>query len=79
MSSPVFPLTARKFFLAHEAPDYGTLSPSFAGFTAAILSPYGLWPQVPSSETRSLHMSSKQLARQHSNECCQAPWRTRSV
>jgi hypothetical protein len=44
-----------------------------------ILSPYGLWPQVPSSETRSLHMSSKQLARQQSDECCQAPWQTRSV
>src|ERR1700687_5948790 len=46
-----------------------------------IPSPYtsGLWPQVPSSETPSLNMSTKQLARQQSNECCKAPWQTRLV
>src|ERR1700687_4954907 len=46
-----------------------------------IPSPYtsALWPQVPSSETRSLNMSTKQLARQQSSECCKAPWQNRLV
>jgi hypothetical protein len=38
-----------------------------------------LWPQVPSSEAPLLNMSTKQLARQQSNEYCKAPWQTRLV
>src|SRR6266853_759269 len=46
-----------------------------------IPSPYTSerWPQVPSSEAPSLNMSTKQLARHRSNECCKAPWQTRLV
>src|SRR6266851_7677744 len=46
-----------------------------------IPSPYTSerWPQVPSSEAPSLNMSTKQLARQQSNECCKAPWQTHLV
>src|SRR5258708_21137718 len=46
-----------------------------------IPSPYTseLWPQVPSSEGPSLNMSTKQLGRHRSNECCKAPWQTRLV
>jgi uncharacterized glyoxalase superfamily protein PhnB len=76
-----------KFFLAQEAPDYGTRSPSFAGFTTVSIelfvddrvSVHKLWPQVPASEAPSLNMSTKQLAGQQSNQCCKAPWQTRLV